>query len=467
MLIIQFFECVNTEEILGAVKNTLFGHRIIDSNPFVRDSFEKMILLQIKKLIEQGYISLSEERIRVSELGLCCVQDLISPQTTTIFMDLLKKIEESRVSYDELTDTIVQMACYTFDARKSNALVYLPRNRSDIREYARDNESLFFYKDIERDEYLRTIATTQLIIDWIKGTSYNKLRKYRTPSGRIKTIAETLSWILRGLSNVARCSEFDFEQGFHNYLQVLSERIFYGVPRDSLNVIRLDISGIQRTRTLLLTQAGYDSLESLLNASIDELAEIKGLGQRVALNIKEEVEKYIPYKNEKKYRMQIRLLAELSLDPEIIRGLYENEGDDFVKTFLDICTNQFGLTGIYVGDSQPHDVDGIIETDSGNIVIEGKRQSIDRVGPVEAEEVWGKGKKHDPIAYVTLGYPDFTTGSIENVHYTGITLLPHYVVADWVIEYHKGSITSDEITENLRSGEYLGEREIATLSLAE
>jgi len=467
LLIIQFFSCTNSEEILDAIRNTLFGHRIIESNSVVRESFEKMILTQIKKLVERRYLKQKEDGLLVSELGLCCVQDLISPQTADIFLDLLKRIQKSLVSYDELTETIIQMACFTFDARKSNSLLYLPRNLGPIREYAQEKESLFLFKDIERDEYLCTIATTRLMIDWLMGTPYNNLRKYGTPSGQIKRIAENLSWILRSLCNFARCSSFDFESGFHNYLQILSERIFYGAPHDSLNIIRLNIPGIQRTRASILSKAGYNSLERLLTVSIEELTEINGIDKRVALKIKEEVEKYLPNENEKRYRTQRRKLIELSLDPEIIRGLYESEGDEFVKSFLDICTNQFGITGIYVGDAKPHDVDGIIQTESGNIVIEGKRQDSDRVGPVNSEEVWGKGQKHDPIAFVTLGYPDFTTGSIENVYHTGITLVPHYVVADWIIEYYRGNLTTDEIIENLMSGEYLGERVITNLSVAE
>ncbi len=467
LLIIQIFDCTNTNEILDAIRNTLFGHRIIDSDPYVRDSFEKMILKEISNLNEKRYIQSIEDAIIITELGLCCVRDLISPLTLDVFTNFLARIEKSMVDYEELTETILQMACYSFDARKSNSLLYLPRNRSLIIDYARLNEKKFLYKDIERDEYLRTLFTTQLLIDWMNGTNYNNLRKYGAPSGQIKRIAETIAWLLRGLYNLSKCTFFNFELDFQNYLQLLYERIYYGASIDMLDILRLNIPGIQRTRALLLSDAGYNTLESLLNSTIDDLVNVKGINQRVALMIKDEIEKYLPNENDKRYRIQTRKLIELGLDPNIIRGLYEHEGDDFVKAFLEICNSYFGINAIYVGDSQPHDVDGLIITEDGNIVVEGKRQESDRVGPVKSEEVWGKGQKHDPIAYVTLGYPDFTTGSIENVHYTGITLLPHYIVADWIIEYQQGNITIENIIEDLRSGEYLGQRIVSKLSLAE
>ena len=136
-----------------------------------------------------------------------------------------------------------------------------------------------------------------------------------------------------------------------------------------------------------------------------------------------------------------------------------------MKVFIEILVEHFDMPARYVGDSRPHEVDGLISIKEGLIVIEGKRQERERIGPIKAEEVWGKGKRHNPIAYMTFGYPDFTREAITNAENTGITLLPHYILGKWIVDYHKGDLTNSEILEKLRSGKYLGYRRITKETL--
>ena len=86
-------------------------------------------------------------------------------------------------------------------------------------------------------------------------------------------------------------------------------------------------------------------------------------------------------------------------------------------------------------------------------------------GPNEAEEVWGKGQRHSPIAYVTIGHPDFTRGAINNAENTGITLLPHYILGKWFVDYYKNEISTEEVIIHLKSGRYLGYRKITKETL--
>jgi len=288
--------------------------------------------------------------------------------------------------------------------------------------------------------------------------------KFNVPSGQIKRIAENMSWLLRGLASFSKCSFFEFDENFINFINNLAERVLYGVPSEVLNLIRINIPVIHRTRAITLYQAGFTDIESLINTSIDEL-KINGISERVAIRIKSDIENLILNENDRRYQSQIREALEVGLDVNLIHRLYNEEGDDFVKVFIEILNDHFDILAYYVGDTRPHDVDGVINLEEGNIVIEGKRQKKDRIGPIEAEEVWGKGQRHEPIAYVTIGYPDFSTGSIENVPNTKITLLPHYVIGKFLIDFYEDKITRENIINALLSGEYLGYRKITKLTI--
>lgn len=464
LIILSFFECKEINEILEVIENTFFGYVYSSKDDIIRRAFEEGIRKELHKLNEGNFIELLDDVVAITELGRCCVNELISPMTASFLIEGLTKLQDNVEDYADLDESIINLVCNTYDAIRSNSLLYV-RNRKDVLKYARENSDKYIVTVDDQNLFLRSVLTTQLVLEWIAGTPYNRLGRYRLPSGQIKSKTERISWILRGLTALAKCTFFSFDDDFLLFIENLTEQILFGVPINVLNLVRLNLPVVHRTRAISLYDAGLHDVDSLINVSLDDLIKINDIGNRVATRIKADIESYILNENDRRYQSQIREAKEIGLDSSIIERLYNEQGDEFVRVFIDILNDYFKLSASYVGDSRPHDVDGIITLEKGVIVIEGKRQTSDRVGPVKAEEVWGKGKKYYPIAYVTIGYPDFTTGSISNVHNTKITLLPHYIISKMLLDFVQEKISQDDIIKLLMSGEYLGYRKITKQTL--
>jgi len=464
LIILSFFECKEIREILEVIENTFFGYTYSSKDDVIRRAFEEGIRKELHRLYDGNFIELLDDVVSITELGRCCVNELLSPTTASLLIEGLTKLQDNVGDYPDLDESIINLVCNTYDAIRSYSLLYVT-NRRDVLRYARENSDKYIITVDDQNLFLRSVFTTQLVLDWIAGTPYNRLRRYGIPSGQIKSRTERISWILRGLTALAKCTFFSFDDDFLIFLEYLTDQVLFGVPVNVLNLIRLNLPVVHRTRAISLYNAGLRDVDSLINASLDDLMEINGIGNRVATRIKADIETYILNENDRRYQSQIREAKEIGLDSTIIERLYNEQGDEFVKVFIEILTDYFDLPAKYVGDSRKHDVDGIITLEKGTIVIEGKRQASDRVGPVKAEEVWGKGQRYDPIAYVTIGYPDFTTGSISNVHNTKITLLPHYRIGKMLLDFVQEKISQDEIIELLIDGKYLGYRKISQQTL--
>ena len=178
---------------------------------------------------------------------------------------------------------------------------------------------------------------------------------------------------------------------------------------------------------------------------------VPGIGERLALEIKASVEKHIDDKTLAAYQRQRRLAQSLGKNAIVIDGLYREKGDKFCRVFNDIFKNYFGLKAAYVGDAAEHDVDVIIETQEGMIVIEGKRYDNRNVSAKEAEEIMGKGARHNPIARVTIGYPDFADEAKWNSPRAKVTLISASVLGDMLIGFWQGKLTQEDIVRTLKS----------------
>lgn len=111
----------------------------------------------------------------------------------------------------------------------------------------------------------------------------------------------------------------------------------------------------------------------------------------------------------------------------------------------------------FVGDLSPHEVDILLQSDDGKIVVECKRKSKELVGAKEAEEILGEGAKHKPVAFVTIGFPGFSEAAISNTAKTGITLIPHSTLGQILIAFWDKKLNRDDVWIILKSQKHISE----------
>src|SRR6266571_7521146 len=450
--------CRDVDELLTFIKGTFFGHSYYrqTSDP-LKKTFDDSINLHVKNLEKNGLLTTEQNTITVTELGKRCAEEMLSPSSARLFHTTLKNFESrlaKKQDYSKLIEPIIHLACCSYDAISHNALVFYPKYRpaeiKDLSNYWESNKGSFFSKLSDEGLHIRSLKTTRMLLDLIQGASYGDLTTYDS-HGRVKRDAETMSWLVRGLSRIAEKPLFNFDYDFVRFLRTLSERLYYGVTENALPIMRMRIPQVNRHRAMALAVAGFNNIDKIIEAKPEELMKVPGIGERLALEIKASVEKHIDDKTLAAYQRQRRLAQSLGKNAVVIDGLYREKGDKFCRVFNDIFKNYFGLKAAYVGDAAEHDVDVIIETQEGMIVIEGKRYDNRNVSAKGAEEIMGKGARHNPIARVTIGYPDFADEAKWNSPRAKVTLISASVLGDMLIGFWQGKLTQEDIIRTLKS----------------
>ncbi|MHA1828350.1 MAG: DEAD/DEAH box helicase [Candidatus Heimdallarchaeaceae archaeon] len=449
--------CNTLDELTMFLTMSYFGHIYYKgSAEEFRDMFIKSIEAEIDNLTKKGLLEKEAERIRITDLGKACAEELLSPDTVLLFYNTLRKNKEKierTEKLDSLLEGIIHLSCCSMDSSR----LFMPRSSSEQEELKaiwEVNRESFLYEPRDHEQFITSLRTSRMIMRWIDGLPLNDLSGY-APHGTIKRTAENLSWVISGLSRIARKPLFDFEKNVSQYIDLIADRVFYGVPQDAVPIMRLRIPAVHRYRATKLAESGFISIDDLISASISELTSVQGIGESLALRIKERVERYITDEITRNKERQIRKAKELGRNSDIIDRLYSEKGTSFEKECTNIFATEIGLDAVHSGDIDLHGPDILVHVPEGVIVIECKRKENKHVPAREAEEILGKGASFKPIANVTIGFPDFVEEAQKNVKHTNITLMKASILGEILLKVWEGQLSKDDVISILRSGQYV------------
>jgi len=232
----------------------------------------------LSRLSEKGLVVLEDGGgLAATPLGRRTAELYIDPETT------IEGIEFFRRTGEASTLAHLLLICHTPDM----TTLYLRRNEKErLLEIAKDREGELGYRvpldEVELEFFLSKLKTALLLEDWIEEGSEDVLvEKYEVGPGDIYAITQTAEWIAFSLSQIA---DIVGEAGHAARLSVLSKRIKHGVREELLELV--SIPGIGRVRARILYRHGYRGLLELAQASVDELAKIRGIGPALAEKIK-------------------------------------------------------------------------------------------------------------------------------------------------------------------------------------
>ena len=92
-----------------------------------------------------------------------------------------------------------------------------------------------------------------------------------------------MSWILHAAKEFARMYNFNCLSEIND----LSLRVEYGCKKELLNLVSL--KGIGRFRARALFNEGFKTINELRGVPVKRLAQIKGIGEVIAKNIKSQI----------------------------------------------------------------------------------------------------------------------------------------------------------------------------------
>lgn len=440
------------DDLINFIKLSFFGYTYYrQSAENFHKLFDESIEQQLIALEESGLVSRDDQKVSVTELGKRCGEELLLPSTAVTFAKTLRSREmEISKPYSRLTQGIIHLCCCTDNGE--NALLFEPKTLAEKEELQAlwEVNSSDFFAAPEAPLAIRALRTTRMLLRWIEGAPYPDLRQYAA-AGIIKRDAETISWLLRGLAKITEKPVTGLGSDFSEFISNLSERVFYGVPLEALEIMRMKIPSVHRGRAVALAQAGLGTLEKLISASVEEIDRVDGIGEKLALRIKQHIENYIDSETQRSFQSQLRRAKELGRDAGLLQRLYSEKGDDFARIVTEIF-KVIGLDAVFVGESARHGIDILVNTSEGAIVIECKRIGKGCVSAGESEQILGRGEKHNPISRVTVGHPYFSREAIDNAKNTKVTLLRGSMIGEMIISFWNHTSTKENVIATLKSG---------------
>ncbi len=156
--------------------------------------------------------------------------------------------------------------------------------KSELSKYEKKAESLRadLFEDLPHDkgeleEYLRALKTALLLQDWMNEVPEDEIaQKFSVGPGDIYNKVETAEWLLHSAAEIAEL----YNKRKAKKLEELTTRIKHGVKEELLPLTDLDQVGRVRARSL--HDAGFKEPSEVKNASPENLAELDGIGDKIA-----------------------------------------------------------------------------------------------------------------------------------------------------------------------------------------
>jgi len=239
----------------------------------------------LKYLYEEEMIDISGDDIYATKFGKRVSELYIDPLSGVVIRDALRRRP------DFLTDFgLLHLVSHTPDmgpvmrpyAREVDPLaVALEEHRnelfSDIPNQWQDRFSF--------EEFLGEIKTALVMKSWIEEISEEKLiEQFNVAPGDLYRTIENAKWLLHAIDELAQLFG---QKEVLPLTNELVERVSKGIKKELLPLVRLE--GVGRVRGRIMFNAGYQTIEDIKRASLDELSNLPTMGPRLAKRIKEQV----------------------------------------------------------------------------------------------------------------------------------------------------------------------------------
>ncbi len=237
-----------------------------------------------------------QEKLQATERGKTTAQMGISVDTCLNLLKWMDLCDPFRVSDLE----VIVAAALTQDARE----IHVPLRKSEFRQSKYRN---FFRTEVERlgegDKILfksilgpshrllyeqeRALKKALILYQWISPASTREIEEaHNAFSGAIKKMGEEFSWLIEAVSTLAKAE--GWPEAVIKKMDVLGERLSFGVGLKALELAKLRIRGLGRGFISRLVQNGYDTPKALSDLSIQDLQKIvpEDLARRIAQRLR-------------------------------------------------------------------------------------------------------------------------------------------------------------------------------------
>jgi hypothetical protein len=248
-----------------------------------RDDFSQALGKAIAAGLSSGLLrGIAEERMEVTAVGRVCASKGIGVATGAVLARWAKETIDAAVDDLEVLMVVGQTPA------GHDVYVALPRDERWAADYrgkalaraaAAGTSARPVFTDIATDlrsleyETTKAIKKALLMVDWIAEMPTQEIEGgYHTWAGAVRRIGEEYGWMVDALAGVARAS--GWPDARTRALDVLADRLTYGVLPDALPLARLRARGVGRALLRRLLEAGFGTRDELTAAGAEKVREV-------------------------------------------------------------------------------------------------------------------------------------------------------------------------------------------------
>ena len=248
-------------------------------------AIKSIIAKILKYLYEEEMIDVSGDEIYATKFGKRVSELYIDPLSGVVIRDSLKRKPAVVTDFGML-----------------HLIAHTPDMGPVMRPYAREVDPLALALEEHRDElfteipnewddrfsyeeFLGEIKTASVMKSWVEEVTEERLiEQFNVQPGDLYRTIENAKWLLHATDELAQLF------GQKEVLPItneLVERVAKGIKKELLPIVRLE--GVGRVRGRIIYNAGYQTIDDIKRASIEELTNLPLVGPRLAKKIKEQV----------------------------------------------------------------------------------------------------------------------------------------------------------------------------------
>ena len=339
--------CRNQEEIQTLLLSSYTGYVRWNRSTKLREPFLESVVNNCHYLKDHDLLTAGQDgRFSATQLGTLCAASGVEIDSFVLLKDTLSKLDIGDwdpweiifpcLHCRELTDLIRIYIRIAHGSGAWEALERLePKNREVLCNWSAK-------KLRGPDDVAKRVQSFLMINDWINGVEMRRIENtYTAPggnrvlSGTIRNIAENTAWMIQTMGRIAHALDYDI--GFIDNLQILSERVARGVKAEGIEIHKLGVRGVTRTTIRKLVEAKYYSLDHILDTPADDFKGI--ISPRIAQQIHEAIVQKLGESQERAKHVQSYRLEKQGVNPEIIKAIYEKEGVELEDAIVDMLNS--------------------------------------------------------------------------------------------------------------------------------
>jgi helicase len=262
-----------------------FFGRTFYAHQYDIDAIKSLTTKILKYLYDEEMIEDIGHEIRATRFGRRVSELYVDPASAVIIRDSLKR---EPACLTELS--LLQMIAHTPDM--GPAFRPYSQEIDELAAYVEEHKAEFltdmpndWEDEVAYESFLGEVKTAMTLQAWVEEMSEDQLiERFRVQPGDLYRTVENTKWLLHATHELATLL------GRRHVLpqtHELEARVAKGVRKELLPLVRLE--GVGRVRGRIIYNAGYETIEDLKRAGLDDLTNLPMIGPRLAKKIKEQI----------------------------------------------------------------------------------------------------------------------------------------------------------------------------------